>query len=635
MEKVVDTLNKKLRAANKHQELVNEYKTLHTDEKRIIFTLNVMSKFDIIPTICGDTKDAKESEKLRDQGNKVFVSTPLTSTSCVEALKLYTKSIAYAPYPSEQLALAYANRSAVLIKVHKYEECIRDIDRALSLAYPNHLKAKLHMRKIECLMVLKHPNTEDAVKEAEQWLEKTSLTDVNSKKLNDKLDSLKRMPRSYNSKSEYNANHKTETPLPEMKTRNAEIPCASDAITLKYNEQYGRHVVAARKINPGEVIAIEKPYSLLLKPDIVQTHCSNCLEVSWANIPCDYCTCSMYCSEECKISDWEKYHDIECSVFPSLLKMDFSKLDLFTLRLAIQAVRESSSVQDLRKELNEVDSCDDPRTKGFSKSGIFESDKYRSLLGLVTNTEKRSVNDLFRRSLDASYILYFLATCSNMFGSQLKNDLSVLVENSDVTFVGAVILRHQQMIPSNAHSYSEEDGLEQVERGSAAMPFFSLVNHSCNPNILRHSRSKHMIMFVMYPIQKDEQIFDSYTEHYAVTPKATRQKKLLKQYYFKCDCIACREDWPLYYDVKSFTSLIKKKEDEHKITHALRMLNRYIDIATEGNISDKPYIIDDLIKMIEVLYYLVPMPCLEMNSVVETLKRVYDLRGNVFEMPKL
>lgn len=66
----------------------------------------------------------------------------------------------------------------------------------------------------------------------------------------------------------------------------------------------------------------------------------------------------------------------------------------------------------------------------------------------------------------------------------------------------------------------------------------------------------------------------------------------------------------------------------------LRKFNKYVNIATEGNISDK-HIVDDLLKMIEVLYELVPMPCTEMNNVVETLKRVYDLNGNRFEIPEL
>lgn len=90
--------------------------------------------------------------------------------------------------------------------------------------------------------------------------------------------------------------------------------------------------------------------------------------------------------------------------------------------------------------------------KGFTKDGIYSSDKYRSILSLVTHTEKRSVHDLFRRSLDASFILYFVATCTNMFGNPLSKNLSVLIKNMDVTFVGGLIMRHQQLIPSNIHS---------------------------------------------------------------------------------------------------------------------------------------------------------------------------------------
>lgn len=47
-------------------------------------------------------------------------------------------------------------------------------------------------------------------------------------------------------------------------------------------------------------------------------------------------------------------------------------------------------------------------------------------------------------------------------------------------------------------------------------------------------------------------ILDIYSQHYGVTPKDLRQKMLLKQYHFMCDCIACQEDWPLYYNQKSF-----------------------------------------------------------------------------------
>lgn len=358
MEKVLYTLNHRLRAVDKHKELVKNFKALRTDEERIIFTLNIMLEYDIIPQVCGDSKDAKHSQTLREKGNAMFVSNPLTSQTCVSALKLYTTSVAYAPYPSEQLTLAYANRSAVLKKLCKYEECIQDIDRALALSYPDNLKFKLYLRKAECLEALKHSGVEDIVKEAQQWLERISLDERLRKEINGKLMSIKGTPNSHKSKNRNGIKRRSECPLPRIQSCNPKIPCATDAVTINYNEQYGRHVVATRKINPGEIIAIEKPYSLILSPNNVHTHCSYCLEVSWANIPCDHCVHAMYCSEECKALDWKHFHDLECSVFPSLFKMEFTKLDLFSLRLATQAVRESSSLEELREELKKIDSCD-------------------------------------------------------------------------------------------------------------------------------------------------------------------------------------------------------------------------------------------------------------------------------------
>jgi len=71
---------------------------------------------------------------------------------------------------------------------------------------------------------------------------------------------------------------------------------------------------------------------------------------------------------------------------------------------------------------------------------------------LITNTEKRTVSDLFRRSMDTCFILYFLATRTTMFGAKLPDDLNALAKNDDVTFFGGLILRHQQTIPCNIHT---------------------------------------------------------------------------------------------------------------------------------------------------------------------------------------
>lgn len=58
-----------------------------------------------------------------------------------------------------------------------------------------------------------------------------------------------------------------------------------------------------------------------------------------------------------------------------------------------------------------------------------------------------------------------------------------------------------------------------------------------------------------------------------------------------------------------------------------------MSLATVGEVHDIPNIIQDLLKMIQVLYDHAPMPCVEMSDVVETVKRMYSLNGNRFDLP--
>lgn len=80
---------------------------------------------------------------------------------------------------------------------------------------------------------------------------------------------------------------------------------------------------------------------------------------------------------------------------------------------------------------------------------------------------------------------------------------------------------------------------------------------------------------------------------------------------------------------------MKKPEDKAKIKKALRKFNTYVDLATEGQVRNNSYIIEDLLKMVRVLHDYAPMPCEEMNNVIETIKRVYDLNGNIYEIPQV
>ena len=81
----------------------------------------------------------------------------------------------------EELALGYANRSAVLFQMKEYELCIRDITRAFDNSYPNNLMYKLFERKARCLKALKQfPRALESMKSAEMWMKYSTLNETKS-----------------------------------------------------------------------------------------------------------------------------------------------------------------------------------------------------------------------------------------------------------------------------------------------------------------------------------------------------------------------------------------------------------------------------------------------------------------------
>lgn len=95
------------------------------------------------------SKSTDKAEEWRLVGNVAF-----RNKKYYDALRLYTESVANAPVGSVELALAYANRSAVLITMGKLTECLLDINRAFQENYPEARRQKLVDRKNKCVKPL-------------------------------------------------------------------------------------------------------------------------------------------------------------------------------------------------------------------------------------------------------------------------------------------------------------------------------------------------------------------------------------------------------------------------------------------------------------------------------------------------
>ncbi|KAJ8977140.1 hypothetical protein NQ317_011676 [Molorchus minor] len=121
------------------EQIQQQFKTLATNNDRIDFAYSFCKKHNILDV--GFSKKEKcnmKSLELRNKGNAMF-----GAKNDLDAIKLYTESIAYAENGSSYLGLAYANRSAVLFENRYYEECLKDISRALKNNYPQDLLKKI------------------------------------------------------------------------------------------------------------------------------------------------------------------------------------------------------------------------------------------------------------------------------------------------------------------------------------------------------------------------------------------------------------------------------------------------------------------------------------------------------------
>jgi hypothetical protein len=167
----------------------------------------------------------------------------------------------------------------------------------------------------------------------------------------------------------------------------------------------------------------------------------------------------------------------------------------------------------------------------------FLSNDYAAVYGQVTNSSSRTPADLLKRATSA----LFLMRCFRHVSSETFDEVEMTT----------ILLRHLQSCSCNAYQVTEQlvtDGdvrnTTENEIGGSVYPTVSLCNHSCNPNVARHSTGRTCIVRTIRSIKKGEEILDNYGPHFLSNNLEERQKHLETQYFFRCTCEACSEKWP-------------------------------------------------------------------------------------------
>lgn len=655
-----------LQTKNEVQSMSKQFSLLGDDYERIKF---IMEKNLMNNTLWKDfnfsPKDRSESQKLRNLGNQVYQKNRLS-----EALEHYSQSICLAPHPLppntylnhpqdqeetytyEELALGYANRSAVLFQMKEYELCIRDITRAFNYSYPNNLMYKLFERKSRCQRAMKdYARALESMKEAEMWMKYSTLSETKSvsfKKdiakqiefLTEKVNAMT-MDEIENMKNfGPQVSGCLAKPPPTLSDPNPILPCATSHVKIKYHPDKGRYLVTEKDVAPGEVLLIEKPYSSILLPEYYSTHCQSCFQRVSAPMPCWCCSRVRFCSDECRLDAWESFHKIECQQLDLITGANLGKNAMLAFRILTSSgkIYLEYVVNKVKEELEKPEyEGGGPEKVGFNEEGVYDAADYRTIYTLVGNTKQRGVGDLFKRGLMAAYMVKILELTPFFFngGSDPRN-----VKLQDKVLVGGIVLTHLQNLPCNAHEIAEIEvpagsvkDSAQSEIGAASFGTLSLINHSCDPNVVRHYHSSHAVVTAVRTIPAGDEILDNYGYHYAVMPREERQRKLQGQYYFQCGCIPCRETWPVYTGLATAAvPLPGTQPDQAKqiiadYNKSAKQYKKAFELVLAGKFGDA---LPNLLEHLSFIDKNITRPMREYNDCQEAVKQCFSVEANCY-----
>ena len=416
------------------------------------------------------------------------------------------------------LSLTYANRSAVWVDKEEFFLAIRDADFAFEANYPKELHYKLYERKAQCQLELRFK--EVAADSCAKALKSLEYSNLKGERRNTKLKALQKMavdidkinPSDNKSDKEYNKYGKDI--LPKLNDAHPNFPSLSNAIEVRYEKGRGRYCVARQKINPGELIAVEKPFVWMLDKDESRTHCWHCFRSVIAPVPCHSCAGLVFCGTKCR-EEASVYHRFECGLTEIMFQSQIGGWVLAYRAVTSKPFDYFYENKALFDHHNEKMGY-----KETKEDFLYSSDDIMSFHNLVTHDKsgKKQAPELMMQSLTAIFLLRCLRAKS--YYPPSSNDPTIL---SDTELYLSQLLHHFMRVTyyntheittitedtdedvfgcSNAFNVTHSPDRIRVRRiGRATNPSLALLNHSCDPNYRRVSVGRCTLGFATKNIQ--------------------------------------------------------------------------------------------------------------------------------------
>ncbi|KAK7588103.1 hypothetical protein V9T40_005348 [Parthenolecanium corni] len=428
-------------------------------------------------------------------------------------------------------------------------------------------------------------------------------------------------------------------PLPHIANPNELVPSASAKVKIDFSQTYGRHLIATEDIKPGEVLLVEHPFASVLMPHFYHTTCRYCFVRCEALISCPKCLLGTFCSEKCLSRAFDEFHRVECPILLTLMKLEIAGDAHLAIRLFLVATKQGANLKSMMQHL--VFKSPLEIHLGPIKGQYFAED-YINVHNLMDNHGKLTALNLFRKCCEA-VVLLFVLKHTTFFSKSEEDTSEVDMENltEEEVYAGMLLLKFLLLSTCNSRSVvdmvekpkakaEDEEYYHLSQIGYALYPVHSLMNHSCDPNTFSVNHKDSIVCYAIQPIKKGDQIFTFYNWTYTRFDKMFRTNRLLFEYFFTCQCDACKFDW----GQKLFYTNAKLKRISNKITEKeLKEYERKFKMYTskEGLRSSTQNDLDFLIDVVSVYSKCVKLPCQTHIEASECMTFILAKRGNTYE----
>ncbi|XP_018407258.1 PREDICTED: SET and MYND domain-containing protein 4-like [Cyphomyrmex costatus] len=421
------------------------------------------------------------------------------------------------------------------------------------------------LRDCECMLVLPASFYNDSAEDVKYFVQRRKECLQLERECFRKLEpSRKRGTRGRTPSSSSRSSSSGTSPIVDGKPHSCLASC-SDSVDLEVDEVRGRHLVATRDIRPGTVLIVDRPFSFSTDASAFDRNCLHChatlkLEDS-VRIPCRNCQTVAFCTEVCRKEAWETYHQYECSVFNYFFKNSLNNKRQQTSYLLLAyrtTVIEALSLRN-RTETTYVLNPDFLRYHANGNAKDKDNDISKECADLRSKRtysplDYRTVFQLKTHCPDVEPRVNLIRTVEAIFLTKclisVLNKLDVICTTDTFILLAVAMLHHLQAINCNAYEIIENvhDEATRIWEprniGAAIYSTVSLVNHSCYPNVVRHSYPNGIVVVrALRFIGKGCEILDCYGPHFLSESKLNRREFLWKKYRFLCGCDACKQNW--------------------------------------------------------------------------------------------